>query len=71
MENSPHQHMHPPGLSDDSDSLKVHIDKLSVGDLGTPGPSFKGGWQGKVTDGGASGSMYMEIFLERVEKVIE
>jgi hypothetical protein len=64
MGNSPHQHMHPPGLADDGDSLEVHINKHSVGSRGTPGPYFKGGWQGKVIDGGTSGSMYMEIFLE-------
>lgn len=64
MENSPHQHMHPPGLADDRDSLKVHIDKHSVGDRGTPGRHFKGGWQGEVIDNGASGNMYMKIFLE-------
>ncbi len=64
MGNSPHQHMHPPGLADDRDGLEVHINKLSVGNRGTPGPYFKGGWQGRVIDGGTSGSMYMEIFLE-------
>jgi len=57
MRNSPHQHMHVPGLPDD-------INLLSVGSLGAPGPYFKGGWQGRLTGNDPLGCMRFEIGFE-------